>query len=435
MFTWFASSSAPETTVERLHRMGVQCQDVFERDDCAIDNFERMLGEATNQRELVTDAMLRLVDIYQSSGNIDAANTMLRRFWVAGIQRPRRGHIPYSTRFLPDELDMLFMVHVAGIVQAPITRSLDADTRELAVTCDPDRRQLLEDRRQWKRARHKAKETGQSAVDLRYEEHDRRLDYEARAQKRERTDRFAAPVFVEALCPLVRAFGPGDLRSWVRMVGAMKHSDFRVSVGIAEIPQLAAKLRAAQAAGTLVPRGNGRWSLPDVRYSDGEIQVASVDKNELIVAPQALMSAILRNAARRGRSMNRQVDQLLSEIPNDADAFFVMTEEAMVELGLGSMARGRQALFKAFLPRPKGFQLAAVFHDYFGVFLRMPTDNPIKGSVMVNLVRNALEAEQDDASAAEVQLLQQLDISQTEDKRALLLSYVLSPAQLHALIE
>ena len=101
------SPAIHETGAERLHRQGVHCMDVIERSECAIEHFEALIDEDTRQRELVTDALLRLMTLYRREGRPEDIGPLLRKFWDAGGGRRASGHLPYSARFLPPELDMM----------------------------------------------------------------------------------------------------------------------------------------------------------------------------------------------------------------------------------------------------------------------------------------------------------------------------------------
>ena len=85
--------------------------------------------------------------------------------------------------------------------------------------------------------------------------------------------------------------------------------------------------------------------------------------------------------------------------------------------------------------RPRGLQVAGVFQEYFGLFTRMPTDTPIKGRMLIDLARLMLASEEEESDEEEAELLRALDVAEAEDRRALLLSYVLSPAQIEQIIE
>lgn len=53
----------------------------IERPECAIEHFEALLEERTEDRELITDAPLRLIKLYEKAGDDEAVKSVMRRFW------------------------------------------------------------------------------------------------------------------------------------------------------------------------------------------------------------------------------------------------------------------------------------------------------------------------------------------------------------------
>jgi hypothetical protein len=111
----------------------------------------------------------------------------------------------------------------------------------------------------------------------------------------------------------------------------------------------------------------------------------------------------------------------------------VITETAVRDMGFGGMSKGRRKFLEALLPHPEGVQVAGVVHEYFGAFIRVPTDTPVKAAALVGIARRILEnqAEEDPDDA---EFLRLLDLAQATDKRALLLSYVLSRGQIEQMM-
>ena len=68
-------------------------------------------------------------------------------------------------------------------------------------------------------------------------------------------------------------------------------------------------------------------------------------------------------------------------------------------------------------------------HEYFGLFIRMPTDTPVKAGMLVDIARRMIE-NQSESDAETAEALRLLDVAQATDKRALLLGYVLTPGQI-----
>jgi hypothetical protein len=440
-----AAPAAPsrETGAERLHRKGVHCMEEIERRDCAIEHFEALLDERTDQRELVTDALLRLVKLYEKEDRPDDLKAALRRFWDAGKTDVRRGHLPYTARFFPKDFDLVFHAHIERLLAAPLAKHFD-EVAEFMFTCDPDRRAELEELRLFRKSERRAREKGitvqkaMSEVSAEEKKDDERRKQRA-AERREqqakdgKPRKSREPIFSDALCATARALGDDRTSDWTRGAFAMSHADFSRSAAVLTIPDLDAKLAAGEQAGRLVPAGKNVWALDGRTYDGGAVHVARLDAGELVLAPAALMPELAANHARGRRTLNREIDRLIVGVPIDAGFFAVATRAAVSELGFGGGSKGRRTLLQWLLPRPEGLQMAGVAHEYFGLFLRMPTDNPVKASALVGLARKLIE-NQADADPEAADFLRLLDVTQATDKKALLLSYVLSRRQLETLV-
>jgi hypothetical protein len=434
------ATNKPETQAQRLHRKGVFCQEEIERSKCAIKNFEELLEERTEERELITDALLRLVKIYAKAGEDERVKELIRRFWDAGRGRARFGHLLYSTRYLPKDFDAFAAADFERVLTAPLSQRIPADMVEYPFVCDEARREQIHDiwllRRAQRRARDKNISTRAALEQLvrerkarsaRYEQRKAQQDADAEKSGKPPAPSYA-PLFAEHTCETARALGQPDLRGWRRVNMALHHGDLRRSVMILEIPTLAALLEQAARRGALTPVQDKVWSIAGADYYGQAVHVARLDLDELTVAPAAIMQTIVKNHAKQRNTINRELRQLLVKIPSDSSFFAAATEQTLHDLGFGGMKKGRRKLFEFLLPRPKGIQLAGVVHEYLGVFVRMPTDTPLKGEMLVSIARRLIEnASEDDGDA---DLLKLLDISQTSDKRALLLSYVLSRSQI-----
>jgi hypothetical protein len=428
------SASAPaETEAERLHRKGVFCQEVIERTDCAIENFEALMRTSTTKRELVTDGMLRLLRLYRAEGDEESSKPLLRRFWEAGMRRESRGHVPYSTRFLPTDFDVLINVDVARIVDAPLTRRLGPDARDTLFTCDEARRHDLEDKRRWNRAKKKAEKTGREFSKVLYEEFDRERAAEAKREERRRRGGQPSPIFFEASCEVALALGHADLASWRRMTGVLAHRDFARSVTLAEIPGLEAQLARAVADGRILELEPDHWAVPGLGYEGDAVELAHLDHEELLIAPAGIIDEIIAARRERKRKVDRSLEQLVYKVPKDTDFFVVLTQQATTDLGLASLKPAARTFLQALLPKPKGVQIAGVLGDDFGLFTRVPTDNPVKGRMLVAIARKLID-NQSEKDAETEDLLRSLDVAEATDRRALLASYVLSAAQIQKLV-
>jgi hypothetical protein len=423
-----------ETAAERLHRSGVHCMDVLERNDCAMEKFEALLGERTTERELVTDGMLRLIALYGKEGRKDDIPELLRRFWDVGMKRRSAGHVPYTTRYFPSELNILVNIDPARIVDSSVMKRLGPDARDLVFTCDDARRRDIRERRRWRRAERKAAAQGKPTHELVYAEMDRERERERERRKRSGGDDRSepGPIFLSATCPVAEALGHDDLASWRRMTGALNHQNPTLSMAVAEIPDLEKRLADAVAAGRLKVVGPDHFRLPDLEYAGGSVDLARLDLEELLVAPAGLIGDVIEARQKRRRRLNRELGALVDDVPRDTGFFFVMNQAAMREMGFGNLKRSTRSVLEALLPRPKGLQIAAVFADRAALFTRVPTDNPVKARMLASVATSLLaRSAEEDAEAA--RWIEGLEIAESRDRRALLASYVASAGQLEAL--
>lgn len=430
-----ASSAKPgETDAERYHRKGIQCMEVLERTDCAIENFELLMDETTTRRDLVADGMLRLIRLYRDVGTPEESKPLLRKFWDAGMKLDSRGHVPHSTRYVPREFDVIVNVDVARVIAAPLTRRLGPDARDTFFTCDESRRKDLEDKRRWKRAKRKAEREGRDFKVVLYEEVER--ERKAEAERRKRAARGGdspydrvPPVFAEASCPLARALGQADIQGWRRMTGVFDHDKWQRSAMLVEVDDLDRVLASAVAEARLVEVNGKRWILPNLVYDDRDVHVAKMDEGELLVGPPDVVDEMVAARARRDRTIDRAFERLIQKVPRGTGFFAVLTQDAMSDLGFASMKPSTRGVLEALLPKPKGMQVAGVVGDDFGLFTRVPTDNPVKGRMLVQIVRTLIDNRSEKDARTE-ELLRSLDVAEAKDRRALLASYVLSAAQI-----
>lgn len=446
-----SAEAGPESAAQQLHRRGVHCMEEIERSKCAIEHFEALVAEDTNERALVTDAILRLTKLYRKAGEDEALRAVLRRFWEAGGKRQRQGHLPYSSRHLPADLDMIGHVDLLRSLAAPLARRIPAEVPELLVSCDEARRKALEAALDQRKAERRARAEGitvdAALAKIRAEEEaeerrraERRKAREAQSQgKAKKTSEpvtptpSEAPIFVDSTCEVARALGMDGAATWVRIAVAASHRDARRSAEIAQIPGLADRLQAAVAAGKVQAIDARRYRMVGHEYAGAPVEIASFDLDELTIAPPAVMAEIAA-AVDSGRvTLNREVKKLLGAMPREVAFLGVTTGEAIRELGLRDGQGGRRRLLEALLPRPDGLQIAGVAHEYFGVFLRMPTDNPVKAQLLVDVALKFLEASEDD-DAETKELMRGLDLARASDRRAILISYVMAPATIEDLI-
>jgi hypothetical protein len=427
-----------ETAAQQLHRKGVHCMEVIERSACAIENFEALLDERTTQRELVTDAMLRLIKLYRQERRTEEIKPLLRRFWDVGMKRATTGHLPHSARFAPSELNIVASFDVGRVVNAPVMQRLDRDARDHVFTCDEARRRDIRARKRWKKANERAKKEGRPAHEIVYEQLEVEREAEAGRKKREQSPHMkdrqrSAPLFAVAVCPVAKALGHDDTTGWTRMTALLNHQDFGKSVAFAQIPGLAALLAEAQREGRLERVADHRWRLPDLQHHGEEVHLASLDLDELTVATPTMMDTVMATHGKNRRTMNRELAKLVGEVPRDTGFFLAMNQAAVRELGLGAMASSKRSVLEALLPKPKGMQFAAVLHHDIALFTRVPSENPVKMKALVSIAQRMIDGQSEKSATAE-RWLKNLDVAEAEDRRALLAAYLLSGHDLEKLM-
>ena len=429
------ASAAPGagSEAQRLYDAGVRCMDVIERNACAIENFEALMEVETYERELVTDGMMRLIDLYRDEGREEDIGGLLRQFWDVGMKQRSAGHVPYSARFFPSELNILMTLDVDQLTGSAIVRTLEPDAQDTLLTCDEQRRKELEVKRELRRAEEKAAADGSDVWDAVQAERERKAAYAAKRSKRsQRRANDTGPVFFEALCPVTRALGDKDLRNFTKMTGALNHHDSRKSIGIAIVPGLAPKLESAQAEKRILRIADNHWTLPDFDYAGGPVHLLMLDHDELTIAPGAMVEGMKQARSKRKSRMNRELDKLVTRVPKDAGFFMVMTQAALRELGFGDVKRSTRSVLESLLPRPKGLQIAAVFGDHLGLFTRVPTDSPVRGRMLVSVANAILARAGDDDETQE--WISGLDIAESSDRKALLATYLISAKRLEKLM-
>lgn len=431
-----------ESEPERLYRHGRDCMDTLERDDCAIDYFEQLIALEPDQRELVGDATFRLVELYRRHDKAEDATLLLRKFWELGMAYASAGLVPYGTRFAPESISTMFMVDVARLEQSGLHASLSIDATDMMFSCDEARREQLEAE---VKARREAKEQAKLAAMTEqerdeYQKRRSRLSSLGRRgdddKKRDEDDKtvYSAGGF----CKLAAALGLADPRDFDKFLGASNHARARESLAFIEVEDLEAKLAAAVESGRIVleptPTIEGRdltamtqvmrdklrvWTLADFEYQGEPVQLLNLDRNELTLAPKAMVPGLLHARAHDQTRLHPKLREQLGEVPSEVMFMTLITPEATADFmkDLGGMSR--------LLPNPDGLLIAAVVYDYAGLFVRMPTEDSVKAWVVLSLARKLI-ASDEDVRAGEEDFMGNLDISQTRDGKALLMTNILT---------
>jgi hypothetical protein len=435
-----APAASGQSAAERLYRKGVRCMDELERPACAIESFEALLAEDTRKRELVTDALLRLLVLYRRSGREADIAPLLRRFWEAGGGRRAAGHVPFSARFLPSELDMMINVDPPRVLASALLERGGPELRDYLFTCDEVRRNDVEIAQRWRRAAQEAAAQGRQTWEVYYEKFDaeqardrKRAEREAERERKGQA-RDLPPLVFELACPLATALELPDNGAWRRMTGVSHHRERDKAAAIFQLDGLEAKLAAAVAAGRLLADGPGRYRVPDFEYGAHEVRLVSLDRDELLAAPAALLPAIEEARRKRKRRMNGELERLVAAIPKDTGMFVVLNQAALRELGFGDMQRrSLRSVLEAVLPRPKGLQVAGIAGDSLVLLTRVPTDTAVRGRMLVTLA-NAMLARSADDSGDAAKWIEGLDVAEASDRKALLASYVITAARLEEIL-
>lgn len=434
-----SSARKGESEAEALYRHGKSCMDVLERDDCAIDYFEQLVALSPgDRRDLLGDATFRLVELYRRNGQADAATLLLRKFWELGMDMGSAGVVPYGVRFAPPTLTTLFQVDVARLEASGLHGKLPSEAKELMFTCDDARREQLEAevaaRREARRAEREAANPPTPAEQRQAEQRKQRRDARRKADEGK-----PDPIYGEGFCQLARALGLADPSDFDRFLGASHHDDARQSIAVIEVAELDTKLAAAVTAGTLALEpeqaiaGRERstmtqsmrdklrmWTLVGVEYEGEPVRVLSLDRNELMLAPAKLAPDILHARAHAQERLDPKLRALLEQVPGEVAFLTVIEAEAMQE------ALGEFGAMGKLLPDPQGMLVAAVVHDYAGLFVRLPTEEAVKAYLLLAIVRKLLDDQQAEQAEDEASPLRELDITQSPDGKALLMSSILS---------
>lgn len=433
-----------ESEAERLYRHGRDCMDVVERDECAIDYFEQLVELSTKsamaepRRDLVGDAIFRLVELYRRDDQQERATLLLREFWDVGMDFGSAGVVPYGSRFVPESVTSMFMVDVTRLEASRLHADLPADAKDMMFTCDEARREQLSEAAKARREERRAAKLAAMS------EEEREAYEKAKARREQRFSRGnddgdedeAPSIYDEGFCQLAAALDVTDLRGFSAFLGARHHEDATQSVAVLRVDELEAKLAASTEAGRLIleptPEIPGRdpaamtsimrdklrlWTLAGAEYEGAKVQIVSFDRNELILAPEALVPGLLHARAHGQDRVSEEMRELLMQVPADVAFMTVVAPSAMEDMmgSLGAMAK--------LLPDPEGMMMAAVVYDYAGFFIRVPTDDSVKGWLVLSLARRMLDGgmvDEDDPFTSN------LDMFQAPDGKALLMSNILT---------
>jgi hypothetical protein len=336
----------------------------------------------------------------------------------------------------------MFMVDVDRLERSRLHASLPDDAKDMMFTCDEARRAQLDEQTEARRAAREQEKLAAMTEQERAEYQKRRERQKSRFGRdddRKRGDDERTIYSAGGFCKVAAALGLADPRDFGKFLGASNHADPHESLAVMRIDDLEAKLAAAVEAGRIIaepaPVIEGRdlnnmtqimrdklrvWTLVDFEYQGQAAQLLSFDKNELMLAPKALVADLLHARAHDQTRLDAKLREQLSEVPSDV-MFMTLISPSATEAfmrDMGTMAK--------LLPNPDGLMIAAVVYDYAGLFVRMPTEDAVKAWVVLSLARKLIDNEDDGARAGEDEFLANIDISQTRDGKALLMTNILT---------
>ncbi len=402
-----------ETHEDALYRHGKTCMDTLERNDCAVDYFEEFLRERPRNRMAASDAMFRLLTLYERSHNTHQARALLRSFWSFGMDRGRRTALPYTTRFLPDTMTLLAYGNLPNIRSANVLHKVSLDTWTLWMSCDDDKVAAIRKRR----------ERASDATSRRHT---------TPSKAGERHPPFAEPLFFQAKCALARALDETDIAQWGPVLGAQHHEDAGDAAVIVELEGANERLAAAAAHGRLV-REDDHFAFADLRHGDEPLWLGVLSGNEVLVATASTYAATQRAAERRTPTLGEELTTLIERVPDDLDAFVVADSRATA-----FMTR-TFGVIGTLLPKPAGWLGGVVFDRYAAFFFRFMTEEDLKASAFVSVARsllaNASEPSANQHPSPPPLDLKAIDIAQAQDAADVLVSLYLNATDLARLVE
>lgn len=430
-----------ESQAEALHRRGVHCMEELERPECAIEHFEELIELDPRERELVGDALFRLIQLYDRKGDEEATHRLVRKFWSLGTGHRNRSTAPYSAQFLGRDMTTAVYFSSTKVQAAPFWASTDPELQEWLMTCDEDRRKEIEETRaERKRAERAA--GGQSDDVARPEgtvpadDPNAKGDENKDEKKGDEEDERLPPIYSEIdFCDFLGVLGMKDQRELDSWFLASNHFQQEKSAFVLVVDDAKAALQFGLTAGTLEAAGDRRYRWIDQAYDDGGVFLVQLDSDEVMVLPEAMVEPVMGAYTAREDNLNRDLDELLGRVPEDSAFATLVTRAALEEAfrEVPTWARGA-------VPIPDGFMMAGVAYQYTGLFLRFDTKSPLKTQMLAGVARWLVgrmleneDGEGDDDLPREV--LDNLDIVPSEDGKSVLVSLFMSRGQTVQLID
>ena len=418
-----------ESTAQRLHRHGVNCMDELEREDCAVRNFRELLALNPSERDLVGDATFRLIRIYKRRGDQESVTELTRQYWDLGMEKQNIGVLPHTAHYFPREVSILSSFDLERFHASPLGRSLSKDSRDWLFTCDDARRERLSEARR-KRQEERREERRKANGDAEPSQ-DARADKSREDKRHAQREKRKPPVYEDGHCQLARALGQNDLTGWKRTVNGHNHDDTSISVSLITVDGADDLLTQAQLAGRIQATDDGLFTLSNVEYADGPVGVATLDAGELALAPLPLLRDLRDELDAREETLSTEITKFTERMPDDASMFVVLSREAMLD----GFSEGGPLTH--LMPSPEGLLVGVVLHRYSGVFVRMPTNDPLKMQLMLPILYRMMQVNDGDTSSSlmDSDTFGDVDLAPSADGKALIFSAVLTVDQTRRLID
>ena len=321
-----------ESQAEALYRHGVNCMDVIERRSARSRNFEQLVALDPPRRELVGDAIFRLVDLYQRNEDPERVKELLRRFWDVGMRKGHSATLPYSTRYMSEHMTALVHVDVEQLEPSYLFTSLPDDDKHYMFTCDEQLREQLREKREARReaaappirrrrrpaARSVAKSVGSSG---------------ARRARRCPT-RSTTRAFVTSRAPLATPTCVSGRSSPTPKTTSTRACRCPCCRSPSSTPSSPRRSRREPWS----PRTRRCGTLAGVEYEGEAIQITKLDRNELMLAPARLMPGVIEAEDSRTVRLRPDLQALAEQVPNDVVFFTVVTQDALVH-GIETIAK------------------------------------------------------------------------------------------------
>jgi hypothetical protein len=431
-----ATRKAGESEGQALYRAGVRCMDTYERNDCAIEYFEKLIDKNPKEPELVSDGLFRLYALYQREGRDEDATLLLRKFWEAGMKGGSAGNLHYPARWLPRDFSTLYSLDISRYRESRMSELLSEDAHDTVFTCNEARREQLETEAKARREKKKAERLAKARATGEDLPPEAQPDPEAstpEAAGDETAEEQFDSVYEEGRCALARALDTEDTSQWTKMTSAFNTLQRDRSAAIYGISKIEKRIATGVESGRLLELGDGTWQIADLVHAKGQrVRIAIVDLDTVVLAGDEVMDELLATKKANEQSLHPALSDLVTRVPRDVTFFTIMAPEAVKQ---GMLEAGALANF---LPEPEGMMMSVVSYDYAGIFVRMPTSSSMKTAALVSVIEWAMNRAEEERRKEEGEGgpmgFGAMDVSQSRDGKALQMSAVVPPENIERML-